>query len=260
MKIISSKSNSFYRELSRLISKGGADRRCFVLEGVRYIQTALEESIVPESIIYSSSCSIEPLILPSKARVSTYQIKASLFDAIVPTKQSQGVLAIYRRPETKFNGGICIVLDEVQDPGNVGTIIRTADAAGITDIITIRGSADPFSQKAARASAGSILNVGVAQMRRSEAIDFLINEDYYVVCADLRDAQDYVDAIRGFISQKIAKIALILGNEAAGIDKEFLRIADSVVKIPIIGRAESLNVATAAGIIIYELIKESRKK
>lgn len=159
----------------------------------------------------------------------------------------------------KFSGGrdsgshrdkkvekVYLVLDEVQDPGNVGAMIRTADAAGISDIILVKGTADPYSPKASRASAGSVLNVRTYFGTREEILRFLIARgcDIVVTVIDGVNYKNYTPS---------GSTALILGNEARGVHLEFVKNAGHRIGIPMRGGAESLNVAVAAGILIYHL-------
>ncbi len=140
-----------------------------------------------------------------------------------------------------------VVLDQVSDPGNVGAIIRTADAAGIKTIFAIKGSADPYSPKATRSSAGSILNVNIVQGTREQVIQFFASSNIDIYVADL-NGMDYHQF------NKRGMFALTFGNEAHGVSKDFVHAAKEAVTIPIYGGAESLNVSVAAGILIYGLL------
>ncbi len=139
-----------------------------------------------------------------------------------------------------------LVLDQVSDPGNMGAIIRSADAAGIQKVYLVKGSTDPYSPKATRSSAGSILNIDVVIGSREDILEELRAKGYVVYTADL-NGQDY------HLFREMRPFALVLGNEAHGVHSVFTEQAISAVTIPIYGGAESLNVSVAAGILIYGL-------
>lgn len=143
---------------------------------------------------------------------------------------------------------LVVVLTEAQDPGNAGAIIRAADAAGADAVVLLRGSVDATSPKVVRSSAGSLFHLPVITgVTLDDAVAALHEADLAVVAADSRGALDLFDAdvvLEG-------PIAWLLGNEARGLPPEALSRADAVISIPVRGRAESLNVATAAAVCLY---------
>jgi TrmH family RNA methyltransferase len=140
---------------------------------------------------------------------------------------------------------------EVQDPGNLGTIIRTADAAGATGVILSRGTVDLFNSKVVRASMGSIFHLPIVRIKELvETLDKLKKNQLRIVAADHRASQDYHQA------DLSGPAAILVGNEGAGLPNEVLRLADETVKIPMPGQAESLNVGVASGIILYEALRQ----
>jgi TrmH family RNA methyltransferase len=167
-----------------------------------------------------------------------------LFESICETETPQGILAFFditwAGMEEIMEQGRVVILDGLQDPGNVGTIVRTAEAFGFTGMIVMEGTASPFSSKAVRASMGSCLGIRIARC----------------IADDLRRLPHRILALtpdgRKRISSKIfdPKVAICLGQEASGISREILDIAHDTVAIPMRGRTESLNVAVAAGIVM----------
>lgn len=165
---------------------------------------------------------------------------ASLFDALAETKTSQGVIALFERPKSADVfarlDSIVIALDAVQDPGNVGTIIRIAAAFDASGVALLPGCADPLSPKAVRASAGAVLSVPVAQITSSQ----LLGCGLPLFAADSGGPSADPPA-RGAV--------LILGNEGAGVSSDLLEVSTRI-SIATSGRVESLNVATAAAILM----------
>src|SRR5699024_7948525 len=140
-----------------------------------------------------------------------------------------------------------LLVDAIQDPGNLGTIIRTADAVGMSQIILGTGTVDVYNDKVIRASQGSIFHIPIKQAPLLNIIKELKRSNYTIWASALQNAINYRDA------EREKKIALIVGNEGAGISEKILKEADKVVKIPIYGQAESLNVSVAAGILMYQM-------
>lgn len=291
IKRIVSKNNTFYKELVR---SGSKTTGYFFVEGARFISSAYEfGGSLPAFLVCSDDREEEctGLLKRLGGEVEMVSLSSQLFREISDTVNSQGILGVYERASYESSltdmgpseGGSgrdftrIVVLDEVQDPGNVGAIIRTADAAGFDLVIAIKGTADPFSQKASRASAGSVLNIPIARAEREEALSWLAaggskdglksglkggfkdgserrsidifvadleGESYRAVSAEWRDAETKLGEEK--------PLALVFGNEAHGPHKDFVAAAAEKVSIPMDGGAESLNVSVAAGILIYE--------
>ena len=146
-----------------------------------------------------------------------------------------------------------MVLDRLQDPGNIGTIIRTAEAAGFHALIAIKGTGDIYSPKTARAAAGSLLRVDVFEgMETAEAIRLCTEKGLRIIASDLDGAVDYTEAdLHG-------NIALVIGNEGSGVSGQIRGAADTKVKIPMEGNIESLNAAAAAAVLMYEAARQRR--
>ena len=187
-------------------------------------------------------------------------MSGSLFSKIAQTENSQGILAIVAEPKfdrSTFLTAISakdskvLVLDRLQDPGNIGTIIRTADAAGYAGLIVMKGSGDIFSPKVIRAAAGSLIRMPVYKAENEEeALSVLSDANKIIVGTTPEDgvAYDKADWSGG--------IALIIGNEGNGLSETFKAATHKNVKIPMNKEVDSLNAAVAAGILIYESIKE----
>lgn len=184
--------------------------------------------------------------------VSVFVIKDSLMREVTDLDHSQGVIGVFcaraKRMEEllKAEADFGLILDRIQEPGNMGTIIRTAEAFGVRDIIVMKGSVNPFSPKVIRASAGGVFAVDIYFVDESEVVRWKDHSRYNWVALTAQGGED----IRSFRWKK--RSALVLGNEANGVSDTLLSRADKRVFIPMAGRAESLNVAVSAGIALYE--------
>lgn len=173
-------------------------------------------------------------------------VSSSIMKHITDTKTPQGIAAVVQMKEHRWVGfHNVLVVDSLQDPGNLGTMIRTADAAGFEAVLLGRDSVDLYNEKVIRATQGSIFHIPVFQMDLITCIPKLKQEGFSI----------WVSALTGAISYKTLmtgnKTALVIGNEGVGVADEVLALADYKVKIPIYGEAESLNAGIAAGILMY---------
>ena len=178
-----------------------------------------------------------------------------MFDRLAQTETSQGVLAIVAKPETDAGdfasaSGNFVVLDRLQDPGNIGTILRTADAAGYRLAVVMKGTADIFSPKVVRAATGSLFRMPVVFMdSNSELVEFTRAAGKKLVATCFDTERCYFD------EDLTDNIALVIGNEGNGICKEIIESSDVKIKIPMHGNIESLNASVAAGILMYEAVR-----
>lgn len=251
MKRIESKNNPRVKKWKKLHTKKGRDRHGqFCLEGVHLVEEALSNNVEISELIVADG-----FRMPNEWDVGglpVYQITETLFRDISQTEHPQGVAAVCRKrnasvPETLR--GRFLLIDAVQDPGNIGTMIRTADAAGLAAVILGKGCADSYNDKVVRATQGSLFHLPVIQGDLHEWVDKFQRKGVTVFGTDLEEATPYTD-----ISPP-ENYALIVGNEGSGIAPALLEQTDERLAIPVYGRAESLNVAVAAGILLYGLQK-----
>ncbi len=255
MNIIESFENSKFKlAVSLKQNKFRKKHKKFLVEGLRNVELAIsndnivsyifiDELKIKESKYYKINDSLE-----NKVHIISSKLMESLSDTIT----CQGIVAIcnmksYTIEDIELEDDI-LILDKIQDPGNLGTILRTADSSGIKNIICIKGTTDIYSQKVVRSSMGSLMYLKIIFIDDYLSLNFLKNNRYLLMASSLDEAIDYK-----IINTIKSKIALILGNEANGIDTKLLDKADLKVKIPIYGAAESLNVAIAGGILMYKL-------
>jgi TrmH family RNA methyltransferase len=146
-----------------------------------------------------------------------------------------------------------LILDNIQDPGNMGTILRTADSINLKQIIVRKGTADCFNPKVVRSTMGAIFRVKVLEFENLEkVIKDLKRKNIKVYATDLATDKSVYDV-------EYKKSAIVIGNEANGVSKEVLELADQKIKIPMLGKTESLNAAVATGIILYEAVRQNLK-
>lgn len=225
--------------------KGRKKARKFLIEGDHLIQEALKEEQRVAKIIVDESRKHVPFDTHS---IPVIQVTNNVFQEISETDTPQGVIAVCHMSEEKemeLNKGKYLLIDEVQDPGNVGTMIRTADSAGFDAVFLGKGCADRYNSKTIRATQGSLFHLPVYEVNLEDVVQKLQQVGVKVFGTALHHATDYR------LVQKQETFGLIVGNEGAGVSDNLLALCDDNVYIPIYGKAESLNVAVAAGILMY---------
>jgi TrmH family RNA methyltransferase len=226
----------------------------YVIEGVRFIEEAVNEENI-QYLIYSSKLyETNGYDRVFDNVIEKYEVEDEVLKRICDTENPQGICAVVEKKKWNIKdikNTFVAVADGIQDPGNLGTIIRTCDAAGAGGIVIIKGSADVYSGKTLRATMGSIFHLPVIFYDdfKSFAEDFK-KEGYAIYASDI-GASKYI-----YDCSFDKKTAVVIGNEANGIPDEHMAYSDVSIKIPMPGRAESLNASTAASIIIYEVVRQ----
>lgn len=261
---IASNLQSTVRDLQRRKARGR--RGLAVLEGVRLVEEALaaglefKGALVSPDLARTTRGQALTAELASHA-VTVEEVGARTFGQLAGTDTPQGILAVVAPrtwsvadvPTTAGGGGAVLVVDGVQDPGNVGTLIRTAHALGASASVLLRGSADPMNAKALRAAMGATFRHPVLQLDDAPFIKWARERGLTLWAA----AVDGVPLARALDASRSPTelIAVIVGNEGAGIRPQLNAVAAQRVAIPLAGGAESLNVAVAAGILLYEVLR-----
>ena len=255
MREITSRDNRIVKLCEQLAARKYRDRLgLYLIEGENLLEEAVREGAAVETVLIRKGYTG----LPPGMEEKTFVLEEGLFRKLALTDTSQGVLAIVRKPEVsraalmeKGAAGNFVVLDRLQDPGNIGTIIRTADAAGYGLVAVMKGTADVFSPKVVRAAAGSLFRVPVVFM---DDYDELVS---FVKAAGGKLAATCFDTDRYYYDVDLREnVALIIGNEGNGISKELIERADIKIKIPMTGAIESLNAAVAAEVLMYESMRQ----
>lgn len=266
--MITSTANAQVKELIRLMKKSRArdEAGVFLVEGPRMVgelledpawRTGIEKIYLSES--YAEKHKKELSVIESRAAVEN--LSDAVFAHVSDTKTPQGILAVVKRKEYGMeeilggdpSGAHILVLDNLQDPGNLGTIFRTAEAAGVTGIILSRDCVDIYNPKVIRSTMGAVFRVPFLYAEDLQGtIGELKREGIKVYAAHLkgREAYDQEDYRKG--------CAFLIGNEGNGLRDEIAECADHYVIIPMLGRAESLNAAVAAAVLMFEVSRQRR--
>lgn len=251
--VISSLTNKLIKETKLLKNKSKrTEAGLYLAEG---------ENVVQEAIMYKPD-DIKCIFLTEKFKdridneiFDVYLVPDYIMESLSDTKSPQGITAIMRYPENFVSfedTDIAVYLDNVSDPGNVGTIIRTADAAGINTVILSPECADVLSPKVIRSTMGSCFHINI--VKESQHLDYLkefIKNNFVAIAGELNATNFHYDV------DLRSKVVICLGNEAHGLSDELLNCKGVLpVKIPIHGKAESLNVAIAGAILMYEALRQ----
>ena len=245
MTIITSKANSVVKNAKKLHQKKYR-KSAYLIEGWHLFEEAVQAGVTIEKIFALESYRNQLAAFPQTVWVSE-DILLDLADSQTP----QGIVAVVQKEEVgqvDLSQGKFLFLEDVQDPGNVGTIIRTADAAGFTGVIVSDKSADIYSLKTLRSMQGSHFHLPIYRMSSQVLLDETKKAAIPVLATTLsKDSVDYREL------PPIENFVLVMGNEGQGISSLMAESADQLVHISMKGQAESLNVAVAAGILIFHL-------
>ncbi len=215
-------------------------------EGPKLLQEALAAGVAVHTVAAAQGVS-----LPTEIGAQGVEVPGELLEHMCDTKTPQGVIFLAEMPDTKppeqLTGRCYLVLDGVQDPGNVGTIWRTADALGADGLILVNGCADPFSPKTVRATMGACFRLPVYEVRGEELPQLLNNSQLPLYATALQ--ADTVD-LRQVDRQRCA---VVIGSEGRGVSQALLEQSQQTIKIPMRERCESLNAAVAATIVLWEI-------
>jgi TrmH family RNA methyltransferase len=191
---------------------------------------------------------------PGAGGIRVDALAEEIFDSIADTVTPRGVIAVAKIPSAPEGprGDALLVLDRLQDPGNVGALMRTAYAMGFDGTLCVKGTSDPFSPKAVRASAGALFRLPVYDADSpAQAVDSLRAGGHRIILLDAGGASPCWDA------DLTGRVAMVVGNEGAGADEVFVRAADAIVRAPMTEGADSLNAAVAAGMAMYERCRQT---
>lgn len=230
--------------------KGRRESGCFLVEGRKMVEEALQSGFPVEALLIGEEFPQADMPQLTALTNKTYLLPMHVLSAICDTKTPQGIAAVVRIQQQTALGKHIVVLDGVQDPGNVGTIIRTADAAGLTGVLLSTQCADVFSPKVLRATMGSIFRMGICVSDDLPQELTRLREAGYSILSSQLDGEPFYE--RHPVGEQFA---LIIGNEGNGVSDAVSATATHRVRLPMRGGAESLNAAIAAAIMMYELMR-----
>lgn len=258
---ISSKDNERVKYTKSLLkSKNRQKESKFIIEGYRILTLAIECNADLDYVFINETFEDKQehknfLNILEEKNIKIFKTTNKIFNELIDTENTQGILGVVRFKERKIEHNIknedkfILILDRIQDPGNMGTIIRTADAAGVDAIITLKGCVDIYNPKVIRSTMGSIFDMNIISCTQEECLRELKSKGFNIVSSYLNTNNYYHE------TNYENKVALVIGNEANGVNDELINESDILVKIPIYGNAESLNAAISSAILMYEIKK-----
>lgn len=265
-KWIYSQANPILKRLTRLSQKKYRDSEGeYVIEGPNLVEEAFKSGgELRLAAVWDASESQELAGLTEQLKrkgIPVVFLGSDLFERVSDTKHPQGILAIAAKKSLSPNvffqahrpSGNVILLDRLQDPGNLGTILRTADAAGFLGAILIKGCGDIYSPKVVRAAAGSLFRLPVLSVESGEEAANLVKKHGKTLICTTLDCKTSYDE-----SMMERDVALVIGNEGNGASAHLVKAADFCITIPMAGSVESLNAGVAAGILMYEAIRQQK--
>ena len=256
--VITSKDNEQVKHIRKLKEKKYRDEyNEYIIEGIKLIEEAIEEKAGIKTIVVCDDCAknekLDSKLLYEVAKYNCIYVEEKVFKSISDVQNHQGILAVMSKEvnnKIDYKEDLIVVLDDIQDPGNLGTILRTLDSANIKQIIVSNKSSDVYNPKVVRSTMGAILRVNVIESKSlQDTLKELKNHEFEIVATSLDTKNSIYD-----IDYK--KKAIIIGNEANGVSKEVLELADEKIKSPMLGKTESLNAAVATSIIVYEYVRQ----
>ena len=262
MQKISSKDNDFVKHVKKLKDKKYRDlSKEFVVEGIKLVKEAIQEKANIKQIVICEDCENADVIPKDLtyeiAKYECVYVTSQVFSSITEVKNPQGILAIVEKnsflsSDTKidYSQNIIVALNDLQDPGNLGTILRTVDSVGLTQILVSKGTADCFNPKVVRSTMGAIFRIKIIECEDlKDVLKQAQNNQFKVMVTSLQTDNSIYDV-------EYNKKVIVIGNEANGVKQDIQDLADEKVKIPMLGKTESLNASVATGIVLYEYVRQ----
>lgn len=276
MQKITSKDNEFIKHVKKLKDKKYRDlNNEFLIEGIKLIKEAIQENADIKQVIICEDCketeNISKDLTYSIAKFECIYVSKPVFNSITEVTNPQGILAVVSKnaitnnnkvnidkandnTEIDYSQDIIVALDDLQDPGNLGTILRTVDSIGLTQILVSKGTADCYNPKVVRSTMGAIFRVKIIECEDLlETLKQAKKHHFKTMVTSLQTENSIYDV-------DFNKKIIVVGNEANGVKQEIQDFADEKVKIPMLGKTESLNASVATGIVLYEYVRKRLKK
>ena len=261
MKVITSRDNEQIKQIRKLKDKKFRDEMgLYVVEGIKTVNEAIAENADIQIVVISDDSNeqneLKQKMLYAVSKFEILYVTEPVFESISHVMHPQGILAVIKKKdiqtEINYKDNQIVILDDIQDPGNLGTIIRTVDSCGLSQIIISKDTADSYSPKVVRSTMSGIFRVNIIESPSLvDTIEDLKQHGFKIVVTTLDSSKTIYDI-------DYNKTAIIIGNEANGVSKEVMSKADVKAKIPMKGKTESLNAAVATGIVLYEAVRQTR--
>mgnify|MGYP004644369017 FL=1 len=243
MQVISSKDNEIVKNIRKLKEKKYRDlSNCYVIEGIKLLKEAIEENAKIKQIVICDDCekngTLDQKLLYEIAKYNCVYVTEKVFNILTDVANPQGILAVIEKEnnltEINWNEDLILILDNLQDPGNLGTILRTADSANLKQIIVSKNCGDIYNPKVVRATMGAIFRVKVLESENlAETIKEIQKHKFTVLATDLKESKSIYE-------ESYNKTAVVIGNEANGVEEEILELADRKIKIPMLRKNRKL--------------------
>lgn len=256
MKQITSLENKEVKYASSLLHKKyRGQENCFLVEGLKSMEAAMEYPELIRTIFIDAAKQEDFRLMTDHLPEKCCLVDGKIIKRICAVESPQGIVAVIKKPVTQLTDlaaakGLLLLLDKISDPGNMGTIIRSAWALNAGGVLLTRGCVDPFSPKVVRSTMGGILNVRLAENAGKKEIAWLKEQGYRLVCTDLHTDRSF------YHTDYREKKVVVIGSEAAGVSQDIKDLSDEFIKIPIKPKADSLNAAVACAIIMQEAYRQ----
>ena len=263
MLIISSKDNEQVKYIKKLKDKKFRDETGeYIVEGIKMVKEAISENVTIKTIIICEDCdnkeTIEQNLLYEIAKYNCIYVTKKIFNSITDVVNPQGIMAVVEKGDSldniNYEEDFILALDGIQDPGNLGTILRTCDSANLKQIILSEDCADPYNPKVVRSTMGAIFRMNIIRVNDlPKTLKLIKKHKFEITVTSLLTDENMFDI-------NYMKKVVVIGNESKGVSNEVLEIADKKIKIPMLGKTESLNASVAASVIVYEYVRQKIKK
>ena len=242
--------------------KARQDEQAFLVEGPTLVSEAMDAGLVIEEIFHVPNLSSRWQGIVTRARersVDIVTVSESVLEAIAAARTPQGLIAVASRVPApavdaviRADADMLVALDRIADPGNLGTIIRTAEAAGSRAVILLGPSVDPWGPKVVRASAGSVFRVPVVEISAADLLVAADSAGLRILAADVSDGRPPWDVLR----ERRTGLLWVFGSESHGLSADLLDAADTRVTIPMAGAVESVNLAASVAVCLFSQARE----
>ncbi|WP_246160669.1 TrmH family RNA methyltransferase [Aureimonas fodinaquatilis] len=264
VKEITSISNPIIKDIRNLaLRKGREETGLFMAEGLKLVLDALDSGWQIDTLIVARNQLHNPVLSKAAARTvasgaDLLEVSDKVLAAVTRRDNPQSAVGVFRQQTTTIGkldlggDGVLVALDRVRDPGNLGTILRTADAAGVKGVVLIGDTVDPFSLETVRATMGSIFAVPIIRMSEGAFLGWRAGFKGLVAGTHMAGTTDFREP-----AYNKQQTVLLMGNEQAGLTEGLAKACDVLVRIPQSGKADSLNLAIATGLMIFEARRAS---
>ena len=262
--MITSLSNQKIKFIRKLKNRKERDQSgLFYLEGLRIVGEAFQQHALIEELIISydllkSDFALELIEQANKKGIPILEVSGNVFEKLAEKDNPQGISAVGRQNWSKLDviqaevNKFWVALDAAQDPGNIGTILRTSDAVGSAGIILLDETSDPYSPSAIRASMGAVFSQKLIKTKFEDFASWKKNSKFKVIGTSGESSVDYQKMIYP------EDLIILMGSERQGLLEKHLKLCDEIVSIPMVGRSDSLNLAVATAVVLYEVFNQKR--